>query len=558
MKPASADEALHSAAAIQQALNGQAAETLLVKAMETLTALRDFREFSALCELAERVCPFIPHESPLAPTARKLLVQGLIETGRSSSAIGVAEAALACLDESASEHSELCGLLGRAYKQLFIDFPEAPPVTRQHFLRQSHRHYSVPFEQDRSKHVWHGINLAALRHAAGKAGMDTSNWQASDELAKEVLHQLEAMPRERRDHYWYATLAEAHAALGQWDQAREALALYAEQASSTAFSFASTLRQLRELWSLGEHTEGLQLLQHFESLLLRSWRPDAVKALTLQTSHLRQLHTLAPAQLEKHTGIEGTETIDWYRTGLTCAGSVAAIEEHLGVRFGTGFAVRAGDLQVPGVDADEILLLTNHHVLNSSGAGPSLSLRQVRAKFEALPQGVMTFEIDRVLFESPHLQGLDYALVKLKGKTSELPALAIAASHDAVRKQQRIFVIGCPLGQTLQISLHGGSLVDHECPPTGLPPMPNRRRLHYTAATAKGNSGSPVFNDRWECIALHHAGGKMDLANNQPGLSRLNGHKSMTRDGENQGIWLGSIIEDLNSSPTQENDTCKR
>jgi hypothetical protein len=38
----------------------------------------------------------------------------------------------------------------------------------------------------------------------------------------------------------------------------------------------------------------------------------------------------------------------------------------------------------------------------------------------------------------------------------------------------------------------------------------------------------------------------------------LNGLKSMTRDGENQGIWLGSIIEDLNSSPTQENDTCKR
>jgi len=34
-------------------------------------------------------------------------------------------------------------------------------------------------------------------------------------------------------------------------------------------------------------------------------------------------------------------------------------------------------------------------------------------------------------------------------------------------------------------------------------------RLQYTTDTLPGSSGSPVFNDAWEVIALHHAGGNM-------------------------------------------------
>jgi endonuclease G, mitochondrial len=29
--------------------------------------------------------------------------------------------------------------------------------------------------------------------------------------------------------------------------------------------------------------------------------------------------------------------------------------------------------------------------------------------------------------------------------------------------------------------------------------------LHYEADTQPGSSGSPVFNDQWELVALHHA-----------------------------------------------------
>jgi endonuclease G len=44
-------------------------------------------------------------------------------------------------------------------------------------------------------------------------------------------------------------------------------------------------------------------------------------------------------------------------------------------------------------------------------------------------------------------------------------------------------------------------------------------RLYYTTDTMPGSSGSPVFNDLWQVIAIHHAGG--DLRMNDKGDRRF-------------------------------------
>jgi endonuclease G len=36
-------------------------------------------------------------------------------------------------------------------------------------------------------------------------------------------------------------------------------------------------------------------------------------------------------------------------------------------------------------------------------------------------------------------------------------------------------------------------------------------RLHYTTDTMPGSSGAPVFNDLWQVIAIHHAGGNLQV-----------------------------------------------
>ena len=60
--------------------------------------------------------------------------------------------------------------------------------------------------------------------------------------------------------------------------------------------------------------------------------------------------------------------------------------------------------------------------------------------------------------------------------------------------------------------------------------MPEERFLHYQTDTAPGSSGSPVFNDQWEVVALHHSG-----------VPRRNSEgKILTVDGR---IWTGSMGE---------------
>jgi endonuclease G len=54
--------------------------------------------------------------------------------------------------------------------------------------------------------------------------------------------------------------------------------------------------------------------------------------------------------------------------------------------------------------------------------------------------------------------------------------------------------------------------------------------MRYTTDTEPGSSGSPVFNNAWDVIALHHAAGKKDRAGNWV---------------SNQGIRIDKIVADL-------------
>ena len=56
-----------------------------------------------------------------------------------------------------------------------------------------------------------------------------------------------------------------------------------------------------------------------------------------------------------------------------------------------------------------------------------------------------------------------------------------------------------PKGELKQIVIRNNTLVD-------LPDPPLDQFAHYETDTEQGSSGSPVFNDEWEVIALHHSG----------------------------------------------------
>jgi Trypsin-like peptidase domain len=252
------------------------------------------------------------------------------------------------------------------------------------------------------------------------------------------------------------------------------------------------------------------------------------------------MRALAPqndTQLQRVMGPKGFETIEWYRTGLERAASVAAVTERFGLRFGTGFAVRAADFCIaPG---DEVLLLTNFHVLNRAGLDGRRDFGNVEVVFEGIGEESLTCMVRCTVAESNADNGLDYALFRLSGAIERLQPLPVTRYIASADSKARVYVIGYPRGNVMQFSLRDNSLLDHECEPTGKPPNPARRRVQYSASTEEGSSGSPVFDDKWNCIALHHAGGKRNPREERYGIPKLNGLSTAWE--ANEGIWIGSI-----------------
>lgn len=143
------------------------------------------------------------------------------------------------------------------------------------------------------------------------------------------------------------------------------------------------------------------------------------------------------------------------------------------------------------------------------------------------------------------MNGLDYALLELEADAVCVPPLPLGDRLPPPDSGARVYIIGHPRGEEVHIAFQDNRLLDHEGPPAGEPDVPERRRLHYRTPTSKGNSGSPVFDDAWDTIALHHAGAVLDPPE-RAGMSRLN--RKPGRYSANQGYWIASIINDVRTA----------
>ncbi|WP_425336071.1 trypsin-like peptidase domain-containing protein [Sinorhizobium numidicum] len=67
------------------------------------------------------------------------------------------------------------------------------------------------------------------------------------------------------------------------------------------------------------------------------------------------------------------------------------------------------------------------------------------------------------------------------------------ATLPVADEDQRVYVIGRPLGGELSFSLQDNQLLDHEGSTSGKPTISGRVLLHYRAPTEPGSSGSQYF-----------------------------------------------------------------
>ena len=531
-----------------QRIASDAGPAPVVPLKKILAFLRNKRYF----EMMEQVAAAAIESGQRDPQIRRQHAQGLIDRGKVTAAIEVltalvAETAPDGPERNLSEHAEARGLLGRAHKQAYVnavnrrtlvDAVEGVTASDAEYRARAHayrtyleiavREYNAMYEADPDRHLWHGINTVACLCRASRDGIALEGYREPRDIAATILSTLEAVEPRQRMVWDLATAIEACVALDRLPEALDWLAMYASDERADGFEFGSTLRQLTEVWQLtSDSPPGNHVLPVLHAALLRREGGSVELA-----SHRESGLALRQEQqgLEAVLGDARFLPYTWYLTGLQRCYAVGRIETKWGQPFGTGFLVRGRDLN-PTLDGQS-LLLTNAHVVNSDPAvrqrtPTAVAPEYARVRFEAREDGAnvsMTCGINRVIWTSPP-EELDASLLELDTNLTCDPPYPFA-SAPPVAGDDRVYIIGYPNGGTLSLSLQDNRLVDVILP-----------KLRYREPTASGSSGSPVFNQQWELVAMHHAGSK-----HMPSLSGAGTVEA------NEGIAISAIVRALNAA----------
>jgi hypothetical protein len=464
-----------------------------VSARRLMASLRRKRRFTQMRELANE----ITRSGVRAPQVRRQYAQALIDDGYLDEAEGVLNAIVQDPATTTGEIAEARGLIGRVYKQRYVNNAKTPSEENAANLRRGLELYYKTYRDNPQKNLWHGINTVALTARARRDGLSFEGMPDELALAHQLLSTIADMESESTDAlhaYDEATRMEAYVALGQYQDADTSALRYIDCADADAFEIKSTIRQLEEVWQLSyNEPPGNHLLPLLKSAQLSKEGGFANR----EPEKLAQESAAvgdAIKDLEAKFGGARTVTLIWYKKGLEQCNSVARIEKLNGKGHGTGWLVKANDF-FP--DREGVLLLTNEHVISKNPDHPTAILAEdAKANFQALGEVI---NIKEIVWTSP-FDDLDATFVTLEHEPKAPP---LVLHQRAVRlpqppaSAQRLYIIGHPAGGDLQFSIEDNNLLG--C---------NDTKLHYRTPTEPGSSGSPVFeSEDWRVVALHHAGG---------------------------------------------------
>lgn len=206
------------------------------------------------------------------------------------------------------------------------------------------------------------------------------------------------------------------------------------------------------------------------------------------------------------------------------------------VGFGTGWL------------CSQHVVVTNHHVLEDAGAARNAV---IEFDYELKPDGTLrnrvTLPLDPdTLFLTS--EKLDYSLVAVRGSAGAFGWIPLFGSADKNLLGEALSIVQHPSGEPKQVALRENRLVDR------LPDF-----LHYETDTAPGSSGSPVFNDAWEVVALHHSG--VPRTDDQGRPLRRDGKPLQPGDPDtaidwiaNEGVRVSRLLEDLRTRADAQDD----
>jgi hypothetical protein len=470
------------------------------------------------------------------PTIHRRYVQALINTSLLDEAEKLARLGIAKCQEqpadqvAAKELPEFQGLLGRIFKQRFVIDGD-----RNDLVNASDQ-YLNEYRKDPARNYWHGVNALALLTREQSDGPPRPKTPALKKLALS-LHATVTEAYAKQPGSWLAaTASEVCLALGKCDDAELWLYRFLHLKDTQPFDIDSYARQLREIWrgdpvspsgSCPDRLAGI--IARFLSGMQRRVQFSPAEAIQARTA----VESGSPG-FEKNFLSESTFGVAAIRSMLEACRAIGCVSNDIGERLGTGFLV-SGNWLNPRFGAAPVFV-TNAHVI-SDDVPKAIPRGKVRVTFE-LEDEVngqrREYRVQEVLFTSPPGKigvtnnagtDLDCTIVRLAGLAADVAVLQCSAEPPVIESKSKAYVVGHPRGAGLQISLHDSRLLDVD---------DDWRLMHYRTPTDPGSSGSPVFNEQWEVVGLHHAG-----TSETPRL-----HGSGTYEA-NEAIVLGAIRRTL-------------
>jgi hypothetical protein len=405
------------------------------------------------------------------------------------------------------ELSETVGLLGRAYKQLYINAQPNSEEERLYDLGKAIENYKFIYEKGIGDYLWHGVNYLALltvdKRIREKSRTCIS--QQAEKVANDIFEKIEYRINQNVLTAWdYANLIELSLAKGKNKDAIMHTRSYIHFQNTSVFNIHSTIRQLKEIWFLDESSSpGSEILSLLTTKLA-------------QTGGIKMSITSIPKaiqNLEKVWRTTQYQPISWMIDALKKSLCVARIGRNKYQGIGTGFLLD-GSMIAPSLQ-DIPLLLTNAHVINESFLSKVFNEKGFKAYFpisitdhnEFIEVGII-----KEIWKSPEHE-LDTALLLLEMPLKDRTPLKFVNTVSTT-EDDRVNIIGYPFGENMKVSLQDNKVVALE-----------EKTLLYRTPTDPGSSGSPVFDQEWNVVGLH---------------SRSNNHYRA-----NQGIRIDRIVDKI-------------
>jgi hypothetical protein len=494
-------------------------------AEKTLSILRRKRYFKLMQQVADAfIRAGLRH-----PKIHRQYAQALLDDSNISAGLSVLRSTLKEFRLPKKEMAEVQGLIGRAYKQIYMDADDMRPKKNREALRMAIRTYYGVYESNKNN-LWHGINTVSLLKRAHRDKVIIRGTPGAEKIAEEIIAYINKKGDAETLNMWdIATGAEAYVALGRWKEARYWMKRYVGNKNADAFELASTLRQFEDVIQL-DRADGDEryLIDFLQSQLIKReggelrFSPESVNERASGAEDARE-------RLEIVLGDKGYKPHQWLLTALKRAQIVGHIWRG-GKGKASGFLLPDGSVIHPKWKNQQIFLTNKHVISNAPSDYRTLKPEQAEITFDALNRGGMNQPPYKATLLWESTPEVDTSILMLNEKVEGFEVYQSSLLLPELQRGKRIYVIGHPEGKELSYSLQNNRLIAYD-----------DKYVHYRSPTTYGSSGSPLFNDDWLLIGIHH--GKADKSLDKKATDKE--YKA------NEGIPLSAIISEVKKTHKQ-------